>query len=116
MESSFGGGGSDKTGTYSSLIATVSELRTDLERAINKIKQVESENQTLRTNYSTIKDELIETRKKYNEVADNYLTTVAEKFEAEKQNEAFMGHIKMQLAEKTKEFESLRDQYAPQVC
>lgn len=41
------------------------------------------------------------------------MNSVAEKFEAERQHEAFMDRLKTQLIEKTKEFELIRDKLIP---
>jgi predicted nucleic acid-binding Zn-ribbon protein len=98
---------------YSALIQTVSELRTDLEKTMLKIKSLEDQNQTLSNNYQLVKDELIQTRVKYNETKESYLNAVAEKFEAERQHESFMERLKSQLTEKTKEFEIVRDKLIP---
>ena len=114
MESSSRNTSSTSSNHYSALLGTVSELRNDLERAMNKISTLEVQNQQLQSNYHLIKEELIETRKKYNESQENYMSTVAAKFDAERQNEAFMEMLKVQLAEKTKEFEAVRDKFAPQ--
>lgn len=78
-----------------------------------KIKSLEDQNQTLTTNYQVVKDELVQTRFKYNEAKEGYLNSVAEKFEAERQHEAFMERLKAQLIEKTKEFELIRDKLIP---
>ena len=99
---------------HSVLLTTVMELRNDLERTMSKMHVLDDQNHLLTQNYQVVKEELIETRRKYNEARDNYMTTVAEKLEAERQNEAFMERIKIQLTEKTKEFEQLRDKFAPQ--
>ncbi len=98
---------------YSTLLSTVSELRTDLERTLNKIHSLEDQNRTLTNNYQTIKDELIETRKKYNEVKETYMQTVSEKFEAEEKYEAVISNVQSQLTEKSKEFEIVRDKLIP---
>ena len=110
MESS----SSNSSQHYLTLLATVSELRADLERTVSKIHSLEEQNRGLQESYQTVKDELVDTRKKFNEANQNYLTTVAEKLEAEKQSETFMDKIKQQLAEKTREFEQLRDKFVPQ--
>ena len=47
---------------YILLLQTVSELRLDLDKTINKMKGLEDQNSQLSRNYNTIKDELIETR------------------------------------------------------
>lgn len=98
---------------YSSLLATVSELRNDLEKTMNKIYTLEQQNQTLTNNYHTVKEELVDTRKKYNETRESYMQTVTEKFEAEKKYEGLINRIQAQLAEKTKEFEIVRDKLVP---
>lgn len=98
---------------YSVLLQTVSELRTDLEKTMTKIKSLEEQNQTLTNNYQVVKDELVQTRFKYNEAKEGYLNSVAEKFEAERQHEAFMERLKAQLVEKTKDFEIIRDKLVP---
>eukprot|EP01041_Mallomonas_annulata_P000344 gene344-614_t len=43
---------------YANLIGTVSELRSDLERAVAKIHSLEEQNRTLQLNYQTVKEEL----------------------------------------------------------
>ena len=40
---------------------------------------MEEQNLSLTQNYNTVKDELVDTRHKYNEARENYLTAVAEK-------------------------------------
>ena len=74
---------------------------------------MEDQNQNLTNNYQVVKDELIQTRFKYNETKESYLNAVAEKFEAERQHEAFMERLKVQLSEKTQEFELIRDKLIP---
>lgn len=105
---------SSNSSHYSALLATVSELRNDLERSMNKMNALESQNQQLQESYHVVKDELVETRRKYNDAQENYMSTVAAKFDMERQNESFMEMLKLQLAEKTKEFEAVRDKFAPQ--
>lgn len=80
---------------------------------MQKIKSLEEQNQILTNNYQVVKDELVQTRFKYNETKESYLNAVAEKFESERQHEAFMERLKAQLAEKTKEFELIRDKLIP---
>lgn len=99
---------------YASLLGTISELRGDLERTVTKLHNLEDQNKTLQSTYNQLKDELIDTRKKYNEAKENYLATVASKIESERQQESFLEKLRYQLAEKTKEFEQLRDKFAPQ--
>lgn len=98
---------------YAALLQTVTELRTDLEKTSSKIKVLEEQNFHLSSNYAVIKDELIETRKKYNEAKENYLSAVTEKFEMERKHEQFVERLKIQLAEKTREFEQIRDKLVP---
>ena len=98
---------------YSVLLNTVSDLRKDLEKTVTKIQLLEEQNSTLTNNYHTVKDELIQTRLKYNTAKENYLGSVAEKFEAERQHELFADKLKIQLNEKTKEFELIRDKLVP---
>ena len=57
--------------------------------------------------------ELATTRTKYNEAKDCYMQTVAEKLEAERQYETFIERVKIQLVEKTKDFEQLREKLIP---
>lgn len=80
---------------------------------MNKIGDLEEQNKALATNYKVVKDELVDTRKKYNEAKENYMQTVQQKLDAEKQNESFIDSIKSQLLEKTKDFEQLRDKFVP---
>jgi len=90
------------------------ELKTDLEVAMNKMLVMDEQNTSLTRNYSQLKEELIDTRRKYNECRENYLSTVADKLADEEKREEFNEKLKIQLSEKTKEFEALRDKFAPQ--
>ena len=99
---------------HASLLQTVIELKADLERTMQKMQVMEEQNLSLTQNYNTVKDELVDTRHKYNEARENYLTAVAEKTEIERNSEMFLEKLKVQLAEKTKEFEAMRDKFAPQ--
>ena len=81
---------------------------------MQKMQVMEEQNLNLTQNYNTVKDELVDTRHKYNEARENYLTSVAEKTEIERNSEMFLEKLKVQLAEKTKEFEAIRDKFAPQ--
>lgn len=98
---------------YAALLHTVSELRSDLERTTARIKALEEQNLNLSSNYSIVKEELVDTRKKYNEARESYLKAVAEKFDAEREHETFIERLKVQLTEKTKEFEQIRDRLVP---
>lgn len=98
---------------YAALLNTVSEMRNDLEKAMNKIHSLEDQNRVLAGNYQIVKDELLETRKSYQDVKESYLQAVADKFEAERQHESFMERLKKQLDEKTLEFEQIRDKLIP---
>lgn len=98
----------------STLIGTVAELRMELQRFVVEIQNAKDQNRLLQANNLGIKDELLETRKKYSEAYENYMSTVTEKLEAERQNEAFMDRLKRQLHEKTKEFDQMRDKNSPQ--
>ena len=102
------------SGHYAALLQTVSELRGELERSVSKMQGLEEQNRLMISNNGQLKDELIETRKKYNEAQDNYMKTVSAKFEQERQHEAFLEGVKLELAQKTKEFETLREKFAPQ--
>lgn len=106
--------GSSPPNQYANIISTVSELRADLEKAMLRMKSLEEQNQSLTKSYETTKDELIETKRKYHEIRENYANTVSEKTEAERRNDAFIDRIKMQLAEKTREFELHREKLKPQ--
>jgi hypothetical protein len=99
---------------YANLLSTVSELKSDLQNTLTKMHSLEEQNIYLQKNYHLIKEELLETRKKYNEARENYLTAAALRLESQKQNEIFIEKIKYQLTEKTKEFEQHRDRYTPQ--
>jgi len=98
---------------YSVLLQTVSELRNDLEKTMGKIRGLEEENETVKRNYNLVKDELIQTRGKYNEVKEGYLNAVSEKFEAERHNEAFMEKLKTELSEEKKKFDLIREKFVP---
>lgn len=105
---------SSASSQHAALLSTVLELRGDMEKAVSKMSKMEEQNQALAANYSLLKEELLDTRRKYNESRENYLAVVEEKIELERSHEEFIEKIKVQLAEKTKEFESLRDKFAPQ--
>ncbi len=98
----------------SNLLSSVTELKIELEKAISRIRQLDSENVAIRESYEILKGDYIEMRKRYDDVNEVYLITLNEKLEAERQSEAFLEHVKVQLAEKTKEFELLREKFAPQ--
>jgi chromosome segregation ATPase len=98
---------------YSALLETVTDLRSNLEKTTSKIKNLEDQNYHLSSNYAVIKEELIDTRKKYNEIRENYLTSVNEKFDMERKQETFIERLKVQLSDKTKEFETIRDKLVP---
>eukprot|EP01038_Epipyxis_sp_PR26KG_P015030 gene15030-20226_t len=98
---------------YVSLLNTVSELRLDLEKTLQKIKALEETNLQLSNNYNAIKDELVETRKKYNEVKENYLSSVQEKINLERQYEDFSENLKAKLRLKSDEFDAYKDQFIP---
>lgn len=111
-----GGSGSSSSSSqqhYAMLLNTVSELRKDLEKTMNKIQVLEDQNLNLTNNYQTVKDELVQTRLKYNNVKESYLNSVSEKFEAERQHEQFIEKLKVQLVEKTREFDLIRDKLIP---
>lgn len=97
------------------LIGTVSELRMELQRTMTEIQTTKDQNRSLQANNQGIKEELLDTRKKYSEAYENYMATVTEKLEAERQNEAFMDRLKKQLLEKTNDFDLMRDKNSPQV-
>lgn len=105
---------SSGTTQHQILLTTVMELKGDLEVAMNKMLVMDEQNRSLSHNYSQLKEELIETRRKYNECRENYLSTVADKLSEEERREEFNEKLKLQLLEKTKEFEALRDKFAPQ--
>lgn len=107
-------GSSNSSNHYANLLSTVSQLRSDLERTVVKMNTLDEQNQSLQVNYQRVKEELIDTRKKYNEARENYMSTASEKLEAQRKSETFIENIKYQLSEKTKEFEQHRDKYTPQ--
>lgn len=107
-------GSSNSSNHYANLLTTVSQLRSDLERTVVKMNTLDEQNQSLQGSYQRVKEELIETRKKYNEARENYMSTAAEKLDAQRKSETFIENIKYQLSEKTKEFEQHRDKYTPQ--
>jgi hypothetical protein len=106
----------DKAGPdhYTDLLNTVGELRQELERAVHRLQSSDENNQRLTDHVATLKDELGEARRIYREAQDNYISTVTAKFEQERKHEAFLERVKLQLSEKTKEFEQLRDKFTPQ--
>ena len=86
----------------------------ELQRTMIEIQSVKDQNRALMSNNQIIKNELLDTRRNYAEAYENYMATVTEKLEAERQNEAFMDRLKSQLLEKTKEFDLMRDKNSPQ--
>eukprot|EP00596_Hydrurales_sp_CCMP1899_P010018 CAMPEP_0119034002 /NCGR_PEP_ID=MMETSP1177-20130426/1063_1 /TAXON_ID=2985 /ORGANISM="Ochromonas sp, Strain CCMP1899" /LENGTH=574 /DNA_ID=CAMNT_0006991171 /DNA_START=128 /DNA_END=1852 /DNA_ORIENTATION=+ len=81
---------------------------------MTEIQTTKDQNRSLQANNQGIKEELLDTRKKYSEAYENYMATVIEKLEAERQNEAFMDRLKKQLLEKTNDFDLMRDKNSPQ--
>ena len=116
MDNSNNSGGSSGSNStqHAALLSTVMELKSDLERTMSKMSVMDEQNRALTHNYTVMKDELVDTRRKYNECRENYLNTVNERMEEEAKSEAFLDNLKTQLTEKTKEFETLRDKFAPQ--
>lgn len=98
---------------YAVLLNTVSELRNELEKAISKINSLEELNTNHANNYQLVKDELIQTRLKYNDAKESYLQSVSDKLESERRYESFIDKLKAQLAEKTAEFDLIRDKLIP---
>lgn len=98
---------------YAALLQTITDLRADLEKTTARIRSLEDQNETLAESYNTVKEELLETRKKYNEAREGYLNSVTEKFESERQHEIFMEKLKMQLLERTREFEQIKEKLVP---
>lgn len=98
---------------YAALLQTISELRADLEKTAARIRSLEDQNESLNSNYSAVKEDLLETRRKYNEAREGYLNSVAEKFEAERQHTTFIEKLKLQLLERTREFEQIKEKLVP---
>jgi chromosome segregation ATPase len=98
---------------YAALLQTITDLRADLEKTTARIRSLEDQNETLASSYSAVKEELLDTRKKYNEAREGYLNSVAEKFDSERQHEIFMERLKMQLLERTREFEQIKEKLVP---
>ena len=99
---------------YSALLSTVAELRSDLEKTLSRIQFLEGTNKDLTESYEVAQGELVETRKKYLEAQENYQKCAVSKLENDKSSSVFIERIKLQLAEKTKEFEALREKFIPQ--
>ena len=108
------GSSSFSSSQYTNLLETVTDLRNDLEKAVSEMQLLRESNDSLKRHSETIEDQLIETRKKYNEAQENYMTTVASKLETERQYEEFLSKKSYELEEKTNEFEQLRDKFTPQ--
>lgn len=85
MSSTSGSSSSSPSQHYATLLSTVVELRTDLEKTLSKLTVLEGENSVLQSNYQKAKDELMVVRKQMHEAKDNYMTTVSEKLELESQ-------------------------------
>lgn len=64
---------------YDQLLATVQELHTSLQQAMSTGQGLKAENKLLRDNYESVKEELLATRRRYNEVNRSYLQSVQEK-------------------------------------
>ena len=99
---------------YSSLLSTVAELRSDLEKTLSRIQTLEGVNRELTENYETSQGELIEVRRKFLEAQENYQKCAISKLESDKMNSLFAEKIQQQLADKIKEFEALREKFIPQ--
>ena len=66
----------------------------------------------LTANNDSLDAALDTSRKRYQDMAETYTKTLAEKLDLEQQSEAFLDTIKKNVTEKTKEFEALRDKFA----
>ena len=75
---------------YATIISTVSELRSDLEKAMTRMKDLEDQNSALSRINEVIKEDLSETKRRYVEARDNYTNILSEKVDADKRNESFI--------------------------
>ncbi len=98
---------------YTMLLSTMVELRGDLERTVAKLQEMESQNLNLTRNYELVKGELLDTRRKYNEVRESFNGAVKDRIESEKKYEGLINSIKSQLAERTREFEKQKEVLKP---
>lgn len=124
MDASGLGGGANRSSASSSssstassqhaaLLGTVLELRGDLEKAMNKMAKMDEQNAALAANYQLLKDELLDTRRKYNEARGNYLQAAEEKIESERNHESFISKMEIELKEKKAQFDALFEKKAP---
>ncbi len=101
------------SGQYGTLVRTVTELRAELEKTLSKIQSLQDQNQQLNSNYLAIESELNDTKRKYNEIREAYINAVKEKLDVEKAQEGLISRLKLDIAEKTKEFENIREKLIP---
>ena len=99
---------------HTDLLQTAVGLRQDLEQTIERIKSLESDNFKLTAQKSYLEDQLITFKGNYDEARKAYLKALTEKIDQEGKFEAFINKVKTQLSEKSKEFETLREKFAPQ--
>lgn len=105
---------SSSNSQYAQLLATVTDLQHDLEKALQQLSVQASNNNILKETNDRLTEELSETQARYHEVRSNYVQAVQQAQDKDKHNQDFLARIKLQLNEKTKEFESQRERFKPQ--
>ena len=65
----------------SNLLSSVTELKIELEKAISRIRQLDSDNVAIKESYEILKGDYIEMRKRYDDVNEVYLITLNEKLD-----------------------------------
>ena len=102
------------TSQYTQLLQTVTELKNDLDKALGELHSLRGANEVMHREKESLQEAVTDTRKKYVEAQENYMTTVSSKIEMEKHYEEFLAKKAHELQEKTNEFEQLRDKFIPQ--
>ena len=102
------------TSQFTQLLETVTDLKNDLDKTLTELHSLRSTNEMMKRENETLVETVEDTRQKYVEAQENYMTTVSSKVEMEKHYEQFLAKKAYELQEKTNEFEQLRDKFIPQ--
>ncbi|CAN0353457.1 unnamed protein product [Phaeothamnion confervicola] len=96
------------------MLTTIATLQADLQRTLGVCQALRGENDKLKTNYEAVKGELLRLRDRHGEMREQLLEAVEAKIEGDRRTEAVVHKWRMQLEQRTHEFEELQAKLAPQ--
>ena len=114
MGSGMGGGAGAGAGDYNGLLATVSELQSDLQTAVAMCNQLRDSNDSLQKNYEACRVELVRQREKFQEARSQLIDAHKTKMELDRQNEMAIQRWKAQVEHRQRELEDVQARLVPQ--